>query len=135
MPHEQQEGEAGPHQSPDATHNHAASGGPAPRQPAEPTPAAVPPYLSRLAEHIRQHVDLDLLLDVAAVVTTTAAGMNSSCSMQHENNHTQKEASVQGTNNKGPPDQALLLPRTPPRVCSCRIAVARDAAFCFYYQV
>lgn len=86
----------------------------------------VPPYLSRLAEHVREHVDLELLLEAAAAVELPNGG-------QQQQGRQLLQPSQQQQPKWG--DCALNPHATPLQPYRCRIAVARDEAFCFYYQV
>jgi cobyrinic acid a,c-diamide synthase len=65
-----------------------------------------PTYIRRLAAHVSSHLDLDLLLQVAADVRPPAVN-----------------------------DGSTGVPRVLRAPAMCKIAVARDQAFCFFYQV
>lgn len=84
--------------------------------------APVPDYLARLAQHVSKHVDLGQLLEVASSVeppvTVVAGGQ-------------QQQQQVSGSGGR----HDLTLLKTLCQTYRCRIAVARDEAFCFYYQV
>lgn len=89
--------------------------------------AEVPAYLSRLAQHVSKHVDLDLLLDVAATVQHPGAPdlqQNQTAAQQEQAQLAASEVVA-----------VAVLNQQPRPVHTCRIAVARDEAFCFYYQV
>lgn len=88
-------------------------------------PVPLPPYLERLAQHVGTHVDLDLLLQLAATIGP-AAGSPLQQAQRQEVSCQQLRAGCCGVN---------TLTKVPPQPCRCRIAVARDEAFCFYYQV
>jgi cobyrinic acid a,c-diamide synthase len=90
-------------------------------------PAPLPPYLERLAQHVSTHVDLDLLLQLAA--TISPAG---DMPLQQ---HTQQQQQVACQQLQGGCNGVGALAKAPIQPCRCRIAVARDEAFCFYYQV
>lgn len=89
-------------------------------------PAPLPPYLERLAQYVSTHVDLDLLLQLAATIGP-AADNPLQQAQQQEVSRQQLRAGCCGVN--------TLTGKVPPQPCRCRIAVARDEAFCFYYQV
>lgn len=88
-------------------------------------PVPLPPYLERLAQHVSTQFDLDLLLQLAATVGP-AADIPLQQTHQQEVSRQQLRAGCNGVD---------TLTKVPPLPYRCRIAVARDEAFCFYYQV
>lgn len=111
--------------------------------PADSSAAAVPAYLARLAQHVSQHVDLALLLQVAAKVPPPdqPPAAAAAADTQHQQEGCGSQAVVQLVHqaaaaacpSEGRAEHAMRLTRVPGPCC--RIAVARDEAFCFYYQV
>jgi cobyrinic acid a,c-diamide synthase len=139
MPHEQD----AVHSNTDSDSDNDSRSTPAATSPAQQqqqaAAAGMPAYLTRLARHISQHVDMTLLLQMAADVVppdqqaaTAAAAATEPQQQQLQDGHGSQPA-VQQAVMDGRAEHALPLTKVPGP--SCSIAVARDDAFCFYYQV